>query len=206
MGRGLVHPQDDLRASNPASHPELLEELGRLGTIVELVRAIAGSAAYERDGATEANHDDSTAYSHALVKPLPAEVLADAIAQVTGIPYNYPNRPPGTRAIDLGDAAVPSYTLDVCGRGRPDFTGSLAQELHLLNGEAVADRLACVEGLLGLTDADLIEELTLRTLSRPATGKEAARWSALLASGPRQEVAEDLLWALINSWEFRTCH
>jgi hypothetical protein len=211
MGRGLVHPPDDFRSSNPPSHPELLEELASLQTIPEIVRTIARSSSYQRAGPTARNRGDDRAYSHAFVRPLAAEVLLDAIARASGIGDAYPNRPSGTRAIELGDLAAPSYALDVCGRNRPGFEGSLAQELHLLVGResdtgAIAAKLEGVNPLLRLGDRQLIEELYLRALSRLPAEREVERWLKEIANGPRGEAAEDLLWALLNSWEFRTCH
>ncbi len=206
MGRGLVQPVDDFRASNPPSHPELLDELSRLETIPELVSVIANSAAYGLSGATDSNRQDRRFYSHFFSRPLAAEVLVDAIALATGIPDSYPDRPAGTRAIELGDFAVPSYTLDVCGRNRPGFEASLPQALHLLNGEAVDSKLRCVGPLLASSNADLVEELYLRTLSRLPTSDEADHWQKTLDRGPRAEIGEDLLWALLNSRELATCH
>jgi hypothetical protein len=206
MGRGIVHPADDFRASNPPSIPELLSELSRLETLPELVRAIAASAVYQRAGATDGNRKDLRFYSHAYSKPLEAEVLADAIARATGIEDSYEDRPAGTRAIDLGDFAAPSYTLDVCGRGRTGFDGSLAQELHLLNGEAIQKKLFGVKPLLLQDDGELVTELYLRAYSRFPSKRESEHWLRRLSDGPRDEVAEDLFWALLNSGEFMTCH
>ncbi|HVR75299.1 MAG TPA: DUF1549 domain-containing protein [Planctomycetota bacterium] len=206
MGRGLVHPADDFRASNPPALPDLLEDLSRLETLPELVGAIARSAAYQRAGAAEWNRADDRFYSHFRPKALDAEVLVDAIAAATGIPDAYQGRPPGTRAIEIGDFTVPSYTLDVCGRNRPGFEGSLSQTLHLLNGDAVQPKLAAVEPLLLHDDSRLVEELYLRTLSRLPSKPEAEHWAHVLEAGPRGEAAEDLLWALLNSREFTTCH
>jgi hypothetical protein len=178
MGRGLVHPVDDFRASNPPSDPERLAALGKLQTIPELVKAIARSPAYHR----------------APPKALGAEVLVDAIGQATGVPDS-------PRAIEIGDFAVSTYTLDVCGRNRPDFAGSLQQMLHLLNGEAVSAKAARAP----LAGKDPVEDLYLRTVSRPPSAKEREHWEAVLKRGPREEILRDLLWALINSKEFQTC-
>jgi hypothetical protein len=206
MGRGLVHPADDFRASNPPTNPELLEALSRVETLPELVLAIARSAAYQRAGASDANRADDRFYSSFRPRSLDAELLVDAIAAATGVPDAFLGRPAGVRAIEIGDFAVPSYTLDVCGRNRPGFEGSLSQTLHLLNGDAIQPKLASVRTLLQYNDARLVEELYLRTLSRFPTKAEAERWKRALEDGPRDETAEDLLWALLNSREFTTCH
>ena len=145
MGRGLVEPIDDFRSSNPPTHPALLIELGRIPTIPALVTTIARSRAYGRtsvppDAAGDAPRDDRF-YSRALTKRLSAEVFVDAIALATGRPDAWPGRGADVTAIALGDVTVPSYRLDVCGRGRDDGSGSLARELHFLNGDGVLPKL-----------------------------------------------------------------
>ena len=206
FGRGLVHPVDDFRSSNPPTHPELLTELGALDSIPAIVRAIAASSTYALGGPTEANAADDRYVSHARVRPLDAEVLLDAVARASGVRDAWPDRSAGTRAIELGDVTTESYALDVCGRGRADFAGTLARELHFLNGDAVLPKLAGVAKLVGLDDPELVTELYLRTLSRPPSAAELDHWTGALRRGARDEVAEDLLWALLNSREFATCH
>ncbi|MBI2477336.1 MAG: DUF1549 domain-containing protein, partial [Planctomycetia bacterium] len=107
MGRGFVEPSDDLRATNPATHPELLNRLADEFTthdysIRYAIRTIVNSAAYARSSrATSDNAGDLQFYSHALPTALEAEVLADAIADVSGIAEPYGSQPLGTRAIAL---------------------------------------------------------------------------------------------------------
>ena len=121
MGRGLVDPVDDLRATNPATHPELLQWLAsdfaahgfRLKHTIEV---ICNSSAYGRSSTSlPGNSMDSAFYSHALTKPLEAEVVADAITDVTGIPLRI-----GTeelpRAITLTDNRMDVPDLEVLGR------------------------------------------------------------------------------------------
>jgi hypothetical protein len=221
LGRGLVEPVDDLRATNPPAHPALLEALAaqfveRRFDLRWLVREIARSRTYQLTSrSTPENRRDTQLFSHALLKPLPAAVFVDAVAQVTGLPASFPEHPAGTRAVELPSPHTPSHALDVlgrCQRVRSCETaaragGGLARALHLINGSTINDGLRFAAEKLRAryeSGAALIDELYLRALARPATDEERREWEPLLASGV--EAVEDLLWALLNSREFSFNH
>ncbi len=224
MGRGLVEPVDDLRASNPPSNPALLhaltEELAAGGyDLRKLVRTIVSSRTYQSTSrSVPGNKPDDRFSSHSLVRPLPAQVLADAISQATGVPDQYAGQAPGTRAVQLLDGRVPSETLDALGRclreGPCDpagLQGGLPAALHLINGEGINAKLSSgvAERLTreGLSDRAMVEELFLRTLSRFPDERERSECEKLLASSPaRRERIQDLFWALLNSREFAFNH
>ncbi len=165
FGRGLVEPVDDLRATNPATHPDLLDALAddfvaHGYDLRHTLRQIATSATYARGGALPANEIDDRFYSHALARPLAAEVLADALADVTGISDRYGDLPEGTRAVALPDASIPAESLDILGRcsrndpcsgsGQGDG-GGLAATLHRLNGPLINRKIADSHGRLAQT-------------------------------------------------------
>ena len=108
MGRGLVDPIDDLRATNPASNPELLDALTqefiRSGfDQKKLLRLILTSRLYQLDSrATKANAADSKFYSHFLVKRVPAEVLLDAVDQAAGTKTKFEKVPSARWAMSWG--------------------------------------------------------------------------------------------------------
>jgi len=225
MGRGIIEPVDDVRVSNPPSNPALLDaltqELLRSGyDLRKLVRTIATSRTYQlASRPNDVNRADRQFFSHAYLKPLPAQVLADAVAQATGVPNDYPGLPTGTRAIQLVDSLIPSEALDVFGRCRREAScetdaqpgGGLSQALHLINGATLNDKLASgiVAKLVrdGATNGDAVDELYLRTLSRLPEPRERDHWSkSLAASTNRTESLEDLLWSLLNAREFAFNH
>ncbi len=225
LGRGLVDPVDDLRPTNPASNPALLDALATQFAqhgfdLRWLVGEIASSRTYQLTSrTTPANRRDDRLFSHAYLKPLPAQVLADVVAQATGVPDKFPGQSDGTRAVQLAGAGTASYALDVLGRCTRERScetpgragGGLAQALHLINGSTINDKLhgGTLPRLLGsgLSSHDLVDELYLRALSRPATGAEQEAWAPLLTSaGDRARIAEDLFWALLNSREFAFNH
>jgi hypothetical protein len=223
MGRGLVEPVDDLRESNPPTNPELLDGLARDFAaggfdLKRLLRGIATSHTYQRTAVPlPGNRADDRFYSHALPRPLPAPVLLDAIAAVTGVPEAFPGLPEGTRALQLGDSRVASVALDLLGRcGREaacvpaeSSAGDLARTLHLLNGATLNERLRAPEGRVArwaaasLPPAAVVTEIYLSALARFPTPREGAHWTKILRTAPdRRPVLEDLVWAVLNSREF----
>jgi Protein of unknown function (DUF1553) len=229
MGHGLVEPLDDLRATNPASNPPLLDALARDFTghhfdLKHLMRTIMNSRAYQLSSEVTAG-DQADAknvyFTRYEVKRLTAEQLADALDFATGTREKYQGLPLGTRAIQLPDTSVRSYFLDVFGRPPRQVTcecerstqPNIAQALHLLNGDSLNRKMAAPGGRLDrlfkahTSIPGVTEELYLATLSRLPTPDEIAKaqgWVAAAAS-PR-EGAQDLLWALLNSREFLFNH
>jgi hypothetical protein len=224
MGRGLVEPVDDLRPTNPPSNPALLKALAvdfiRQGyDLRSLIRTITTSRTYQLSSQVNAiNRQEDSFFSHAYLKPLTAQVLADAIAQATSAPDEFAGYPPGTRAVTLIDPQTPSYTLDVFGRcprtvgceSAAQFGGGLSQALHLVNGPVVNGKTdKALSRLLAEPSSNrvLVEELYLRTMSRLPDAREFAYWENFLSqAGSKREALEDLLWALLNSREFAFNH
>ena len=231
MGRGLVEPTDDLRATNPASHPglmkQLAEDFARHGyDLRHTLRVIALSHAYRRSSDPAAkNERDDRFYSHSLVKQLDAEVLLDAISDVTGVAEVFEGVPANSRAIELVHADVPSRALDVLGRCSREescettlnaVAGGLARRLHWLNGGLVNKRISDSNGRLGqllekgVGAERIIDELYRRSFSRGPTDKEAAYWVSQLEDVPdargRRQLLEDVFWSILSCQEFLTTH
>jgi hypothetical protein len=223
FGRGLVESLDDLRATNPATFPALLDALAKdfaehSYDLKHLLRTICNSRGYQLACELHPERDtDGVFITHRRPRPMPAEVLLDAVCDATGAPEAFDKMPLGTRAISLPDSAVVSYFLDAFGRprrlsacecersGRPDLT----QVLHLMNGDALNAKIASKQGriekLLAAkkSEDEMIEELYLATFSRKPTDAERKLVRAKIADAPSQrEGLEDLLWALLNSAEF----
>jgi hypothetical protein len=156
LGRGLVEPEDDLRITNPPTNPELLDALARhfvahRHDLKDLVRTICTSAAYQLSSSSRAgNEADRQSYSHFRPRRLHAEVLFDAIDQVTLSQPQFAGVPPGTRAVQLPDNAFDSYFLTLF--GRPDGASAcecerssevnLAQSLHLMNSYEILTKVS----------------------------------------------------------------
>jgi hypothetical protein len=223
MGRGLVDPPDDVRVSNPPSHPELRAMLARKFVednydLRSLVRLICNSRAYQRSSRSiPENASDARNFSHASIRRLPAESLLDAVCAVTGVPEKFRGLPLGATAAQVADARSGSYFLDVFGRparlsactcerhGEP----TLSQALHLINGPALAAKIADGNGrLAGLLKADtppaaVIDELYVAAYSRkPTEAEKAALLKTVSESTDQRQALEDLFWAVLNSKEF----
>ncbi len=229
MGRGLVEPLDDLRATNPASNPELLDALAKDFAdhdfdLKHLLRTIMNSRAYQLSAEiTPGNRADATNVYLAryTVKRLTAEQLADAIDFATLTREKYTGLPLGTRAIQLPDPEVQSFLLDVFGRPARQITcecertvqPNIAQALHLLNGNFLNQKIAAPAGRIETLFKNkaavpaTVRELYLVTLSRPPRAEEAREAEDMISAAPSpKEGAQDLLWALFNSREFLFNH
>ncbi len=228
FGRGLIEPTDDLRDTNPATHPELLDQLARdfvahRYDLRHTLRLIALSQTYARSGAgLPGNVADDRFYSHSLRRPLGPEVLADAIADVTGVATEFKGQPAGIRAIAIIDPLSPAPALDVLGRcsraagcaDSPDSRGLPAQ-LHLLNGELINRKLTDKAGRLpsllaaDKTNEQIVSEFYRRGLGREPTPAELSRWRQKLESADpadRTQRCEDFIWSLLNSRDFVENH
>ena len=230
MGRGLVEPVDDLRASNAPTHPRLLDELAaefaRGGRKLKpLIRTICLSRTFARSSVpVRRDLQDEQFYSHALTVDLEPEVLVDAISEVTGVASGFPTEASSNgRAVGLIARNVESETLDVLGRCPVDAECSLGgasaeplpRALLLINGRFLNDQLAAPSGslsrLLGdkTSNRELITTYYRRALTREPTNRELAFWESQLnvATDERQRraIAEDFLWALLTCQEFVTC-
>ncbi len=238
FGRGIVDPVDDFGSNNPPTHPKLLEALAEDfrsngHDLKRLVKLIVRSRAYQLSSIpNDSNRNDMISYSHALPRPLDAEVLLDAITRVHDVPFVFEHNsggeaPPGTRAIQLRiPANWHSRFLEVFERpfrqGVPERTNKpkLAQALHLLAGSTYTEEFSKDGRIARLLDGDasnheLIEELYLAALARFPTDEEQAELQELFAkrssivnssffegSTARRAAAEHLLWALISCREF----
>jgi len=195
FGRGLTHPEDDLRVSNPPSDEALLDWLvqdfvAHRFDVKHLIKTIMSSAAYARSSQPIAGNEADTKYlSHYRVKRLPAEVLLDAISHVTEVPTPFAGYPAGWRTLQLPDSKVENTFLESFGRPARLATcscersaePSMAQALHLANGITINEKLRSDQSVasrsIARNDADraIVERLFLTALCRRPTTTELDR-------------------------------
>jgi len=216
MGRGLVNPVDDVRATNPASNEELLtaltEDFVRHRYDVKyLIRTIMQSSVYQLSSEANAtNQNDNIFYSRYIIKRLPAEVILDAYSQVTGVPTAFGGYPAGTRALQLPDTQVKSEFLTVFGRPARQVCDSserssdatIGQALHVINGDTLNKKLSAPDGYitlflkLGLSDSRIVDQVFLTSFSRYPRESEKA---ALLANLQQARLAKGTPEAMLLS-------
>ena len=224
FGMGLVDPVDDLRATNPPSNPELLAALAAEFRSTgfdqkRLIATIMKSHLYGLSSLPNAtNAGDLRNFSRHYRRRLRAELVADAIDDVTGVPTSYPGMPVGSRAVQLWTHRSGSVFLDVFGRPDPNQDppcerigdATAVQALHLMNSSHVHGKVTGDTGLparlvaAGKKPGDIVEELYLAAYSRLPTDEERRTVLAELfrdGANPRT-AAEDLLWAMLNTPEF----
>ena len=224
MGRGIIEPVDDVRASNPPSNPELLDALvdefvSKGFDMRQVMRTIVNSRAYQQSVKTNRwNEDDARNFSRAMPKRLTAEQLLDAISEAAGSRPKFPGLPSDFRAVQLPDSRIESDGFlklfgrpereTVCECERADEV-SLAHAMNLINGATIGNALIDPNGRIaslmksGAEDQAVVEELYLAALCRYPREEEIATALAHMAdSESKTEGAQDLLWALLNSPAF----
>lgn len=220
--KGIVDPVDDIRVSNPPSNPALLDAIGEnlaryKYDVRKLVRDICLSRTYQLETTTNPTNEwDTRNFSHQTVRRMRAEVLLDAITQVTGTTTRLPGVPAGGRAVHMPDGRSPNYFLTTFGRStratacscEVNTTPTLSQALHLLNGDTTSGKVTdgkVVTKLLaaGSEPSVVAVELYVRCLGRRPTAAEAERIASKLDRSPdKTQALEDLFWALLNANEF----
>jgi hypothetical protein len=236
FARGIVDPVDDFRSTNPPTHPELLAALAREFRehgydLRHLMKTIVLSRTYQTSNRpNDNNRNDRVNYSHSIPRALDAEVLLDAVVDVTGVPETFQTAvsdggavgqaPAGTRAVNLKDPDMfYSRFLELYGRPNrgaiPERSGrpNLAQALHMLAGATYVERLAAPGSRLarlldaGATNEKIFEEFYLAALCRFPTSEETRELNEILAARPdRVTGLREFVWALISSREFAENH
>ena len=225
FGKGIVHEPDDWREDNQPSNPKLLKEytdyfIAKKYDMRALLKKILMSKEYNSQMAPEGFYESQR---------LPAEVIIDAIASVTGRWATYSSRvpepftfyPPQTRATHLGDATVSSSELELFGKVSRDVSLesqrnnaiTSRQLLYLMNSSELETRIRKSPVLKKIceqntTVATVANAITLRVLSRRATPQEVTLYEEYQKANnlPLNELAFDLMWIMINSNEFLYNH
>jgi hypothetical protein len=228
FGRGIVDPLDDMRVTNPPSNPQLLDALAKdlvehKYSLKQLVRTICKSRTYQLNSVpNDFNKHDKQTYARYYPKRMSAEVLFDAVCQITGSPAAFGGLPQDKhapkRAIMLPDEAFTSYFLDVFGRPQRISAcecervseANLAQALHLLNSDEVQNKLAQAGGRADTLvkdprpDTEKVEELFLWAWAhKPTAGQLQVALAHVAQNSQNKKIAyENILWALLNTKEF----
>jgi len=235
MGRGIIHPADDIRPDNPAWSPDLLsfleKELINTGyDLKHIYRIILNSDTYQRSSMPmHGNAADEAGFSHYRLRRMDAEVLIDAICQITGtyeqyssaIPEPFTYIPKKQRSITLADGSIKSPFLDMFGRPGRDTSYlsdrnrdvSVFQSLHMLNSSHIQNKIMTSPNLKNILKSkrppkSKVDEVYLTILSRYPTDEERKiiREYTKQSGSKIYYAIHDLVWSLINSKEFMLLH
>lgn len=222
LGRGIIDPVDDIRASNPPSNPELLEALTEKFVkdgfdLRKLMKTICQSRTYQLSIVKNKwNEDDTINFSHAAPRRLSAEQMVDALSLATGSKVKLAGVPMGMRAVQIPDGMVQGNDfLQLFGRPKRQSACecerssslTLSHALSLINGPTISEAVNAKDSRIARLaetekdDKKLVEEIYLSCLSRPPTDKEF-KAVEFKPDTNRLEVAQDLAWALLNSPAF----
>ncbi len=227
FGRGLVEPVDDLRASNPPVNAALLDALAKHFVEIKydqkaLIRTVMQSRLYQLSHTpNETNTADTRNFSRMYLRRLRAEVLMDAIGDVTGVPSSFSATWPGARAVETWNFKISSEFLDAFGRPNSssdppcerNTSGTIVQALHLMHGDGLQKKITHEKGRSSrladskMTVAEIADEVYLAALSRRPTQAERAQVEKFYETiedkkDARRTATEDFIWAIINSAEF----
>lgn len=213
LNRGLVEPEDDMRDTNPPTNPELLDTMSRHFVesgydLKDLVRQICRSRTYQTSAVpNDFNAVDTQHFSRHYPQRLEAEVLLDAVDEVTGASTHFTGLPPEFRAVQLPDNSFNQdyYFLTVFGRPESgsacecerSMDASLAQSLHMLNSKSIQEKVMSESGTAfgfanddpGKDEANL-RKLYLAALSREPTEEEIRKAKEYLHRAPPVRVDE----------------
>jgi hypothetical protein len=235
LGCGIVHEPDDLRPDNPPSNPELLaylekELIAAKYDLKQFYRLILNSKTYQLSSIAKSGKPEAAAsFASYPLRRLEAEVLIDALNQITGstekyssaIPEPFTFIPEDQRSIALPDGSISSSFLELFGRP-PRDTGlesernnrmTAAQRLHLLNSTHIQRKIEQSQMIKYQTESkktlrEMAAGMYLGILSRFPTEEELKTVEGYSQVGKvrTREAAVDLAWALINSAEFLHRH
>lgn len=227
FGRGLVHEVDDMRATNPASNPQLLDALAKdfiehQFDMKHMCRVMLNSNVYQLGSEpTDGNKKDRQNFARYYGRRMIAEVFLDSVDQATGAKTKFNGVASSARAVDLPHENFGSHFLDTFDRPRR-VTGcecerssgaTLAQVLALANSDDIENKIGDGQGVIARLVKDqkshdeIVDELYLGSLSRFPTADEKAKNKYFVdAVENKTEAYQDLLWTLLNSREFMFNH
>ncbi len=230
FGQGLVEPVDDMRQTNPATHPKLLRALADRFIesgydLKELIRTLCRSTTYQLSSEViEHNRGDEQNFSRYYPKRLKAEVLLEAVDRMTGTNTRFPGLPSSTTAMALPDNSYNDKSYFLAVFGRPDMSSAcecernqnvtMGQTLHLLNSDKIQKKLASPDGRAAkLAKSDRAREAKIKRLYRVGYARAPSKEELDVARKYLESHAndikgayEDLIWSIINSKEFLFNH
>jgi hypothetical protein len=222
FGIGIVEPVDDFDERNPASHPELLDDLARAFVASNydlkfMIRAITRSRPYQL--ASRRNHpsqQEPRHYARMLVKGLTSDQLFDSLIWATGNAEDQQNR----RGFVIPNGQRQQFR-ELFGQQTSspgEVQTSILQALLMLNGDFVDQAsspqqsmtLSAIIAAPFFSNQERIETLFLAALARQPRSDEVSMFLKYFegqsSEQDSKEALGDIYWALLNSSEFSLNH
>jgi hypothetical protein len=236
FGRGIIDPPDNLSAFNPATHPELLEELcaGFIKNSYDLRwlhRTIISSRTYQQSSTPKPGSEtDRTHYASFTLRRMQAEILLDAINTATSTNENmdmkFSNWPDSMKIVQMPffpRNTFVTHVLETYGKPKRnggvqcdcerDESSSIFQVLTIANHPRIWEKIKDPKGRLAkllkesLDDSQKIEELFLATLSRTPNENERTHCLEYIKAASSSEKGyQGVFWSLLNTREFLLQH
>ena len=226
FGRGIVEEPDDFRPDNLPQNAELLDYLAQeLASShydqKHVLRLILNSKTYQLSCVPKGKIEESASnFGHYALRQMEAEVLIDAVCQITGttesytsaIPEPYTWVPEHSRTVMLPDGSITSSFLEMFGRPSRDSgmesernkRPTAGQRLHMLNSTHIRQKISKSDVIQNLANSagddkrKTVDELYLLILSRLPSDQER--------SDAGYNPAPQIAWALMNTAEFFCRH
>ncbi|MBI1320374.1 MAG: DUF1549 domain-containing protein [Candidatus Hydrogenedens sp.] len=222
LGGGIVDPPDDVRVTNPPANPDLLDELGR--RMVEykydlrsLVRDVCNSYTYQMSTRPRTEESgDTRNFAVARLRRLTAEQMLEAISVATRTDVKFAGLPLGSKPVEIAGQSS-NYFLNIFGRPARDSVctcdrtnePTLAQSLHLINGDTINAAIQKPEGALAgwiaeeIPTNEAVRRMYLAAVARPPSEEEVAQVEQYVNESEDKKAAlEDAFWSVLNSKEF----
>ncbi len=225
FGIGIVDPVDEPGENNPASHPELLKDLG--AAFAEngfdnqlLIRAITRTKAYQLSSKmTHPGQADPRRFAKMNLKGLTPSQLFDTLVSATGFRepafmrnqqnfgFVQPNNPRSQFLAQFANSERATET-----------NTTILQALMLMNGRFIGDQtdlarselLAAIVDMPGWDTNQRVSNLFLTAFARNPTPEELERYASYVdrggAKNDKKQALADVLWVLLNSSEFLFNH
>ncbi|QDV16122.1 hypothetical protein Pan153_07430 [Gimesia panareensis] len=222
FGRGIVDPVDDFSSTNPASHPELLEEMARAFQkhdydLKYLIREITNSETYQLTSRqTDPSQSRVEWYGKMPTRGLTAEQIFANLVQATGFFRQTGETDPQLIAPGMNSPQAEIQDLfKTESENQLEPRATILQALVLMNGTFMtnatsleqSDVFTAIVDFPGQSVEQKIEAFYLSTLSRPPTDTELNKLKTYIDSSEvKTEAYANLFWALLNSSEFLLNH
>lgn len=219
LGRGLIHPVDNMSPSKKPSHPELLEKLtqefvARKFDLKSLIREICNSKTYQAASTGPVSEPFPQWFERARTRPLSAEELLESWRVATG--YDAAVLQSGKKVEGRFHGVTWDYVKHFFGEptnGVGDFQGGLQEHLYLNNGEIgrllTWDKGSLLETVKSSTEpAEVkVERVFVSVLSRRPTDEERSKMVEFVSEKENTvERWQEAVWTLMSCSEFRFNH